>query len=258
MTFLVAGALARSAGALDRFEVQVYEPDLNRPGQFGLELHSNYTLRGNSAPEYAGQVPPDRVARFTLEPALGVTNWLEVGAYLQAMIAPDVGAQWAGWKLRTKFVLPVELTTPWFCGINLELGRMPKRVEEEGWANEIRPFLGFNNGRILVDFNPILGYALTGPDKFKPDFEPAGKLSFNTQRGFSLGAEYYSSLGRFAKGFDVWKSQEHMLFGVFDLAPPSGADDEAGAWELNLGVGRSLTAAPGPEWLVKGIVGRAF
>jgi hypothetical protein len=88
--------LSRPAQAMDRFEIQVYEPDMNKPGQFGLELHSNYTMRGTKTPEYVGQVPPNHVARFTLEPAIGVTRWLEVGAYLQALVAPDVGAQWGG------------------------------------------------------------------------------------------------------------------------------------------------------------------
>ncbi len=256
---LALAAVSSTAAALDRFEIQVYEPDMNKPGQFGLELHSNYTMGGTKTPEYEGQVPPNHVARFTLEPAIGVTRWLEVGAYLQAMVAPDVGAQWGGWKLRTKFVVPTELTRPWFIGINLELGRVPKRVEEEGWANELRPLLGFNNGHILIAFNPIIGYALTGPDKLKPDFEPAGKVAINTQHGFALGAEYYTSLGLISKGFEPWGNQEHMLYGTFDLAEPANAkEEEEGDWELNVGVGRSLTNAPGPQWIVKAIVGKPF
>jgi hypothetical protein len=256
---LLATLLSRQARAIDRFEIQVYEPDMNKPGQFGLELHSNYTVRGSKTPEYEGQVAPDHVARFTLEPAYGVTKWLELGAYLQAMVAPDVGAKWGGLKFRTKFVLPYEQTRPWFLGINLEVGQVPKRVEEAGWANEFRPLLGFNNGYVLVDVNPIFGYALSGGDKLKPDFEPAGKVSINTQRGFAIGAEYYSSLGLISKGFESWGNQEHMLFGTFDLvAPAARKEEDAGDWELNVGVGRALTSVPGPEWLVKAIVGRAF
>jgi len=259
LVLMSAVAVSTQASALDRFEIQVYEPDMNKPGQFGLELHSNYTMRGTRTPEYDGEIPPNGVARFTLEPAFGITKWFELGAYLQTMIAPDEGAKWAGWKLRTKFAVPYELTKPWFVGINLELGRVPKRVEEEGWANEFRPILGFNNGHVLIDVNPIFGYALTGPDRLKPDLEPAGKVAINTQRGFALGAEYYAGLGLVSKGLEPWSNQEHLLFGTFDLAERAAAhdaDDEG--WELNVGVGRSLTSAPGPQWLIKTIVGRPF
>jgi hypothetical protein len=256
---LAVAGLSTTAFAMDRFEIQVYEADTNKLGQFGLELHSNYTLKGTSTPAYDGQVPPNHVAHFTLEPAFGITRWLELGGYLQAMVAPDVGAQWGGWKLRTKFVVPTELTLPWFFGINLEIGRVPKKVDEQGWANEFRPILGFNNGHVLIDVNPIFGYALTGPDKLKPDFEPAGKFALNTQRGFALGLEYYSSLGLFSKGFDALGNQEHMLFGTFDLSEPANAkEEEEGDWELNVGLGRSLTNAPGREWIVKAIVGKPF
>jgi hypothetical protein len=257
--FAAATTLAPPCFALDRFEIQVYEADMNKPGQFGLELHTNYTLKGTSTPDYEGQVPPHHVARFTLEPALGVTRWLELGAYLQMLVGPDVGAQWGGWKVRAKFVLPNDSTRPWFFGINMELGRVPTRVEEEGWANEFRPIIGFDNGHILLDVNPIFGYALTGPDKFKPEFEPAGKIAVNTQRGFSIGAEYYAELGLVTRGFEPLRAQEHMLFGTFDLTNPANAKEEDDTdWELNIGVGRSLTSAPGPEWVAKAIVGRAF
>ncbi|MBI5531096.1 MAG: hypothetical protein HY898_00170 [Deltaproteobacteria bacterium] len=251
--------LASPSFAVDRFEIQVYEADVNRPGQLALELHTNYTLQGTRTPSYEGEIAPNHVGRMTLEPALGLTEWLELGAYLQTLVAPDEGARWAGWKGRLKFVIPTRLTAPWFLGINMELGRVPRAVEEQGWANEFRPILGFNNGHWLFDINPIFGYALTGADKFKKDFEPAGKIAWNTQKGFSVGVEYYAGLGLLRNGFDPWSKQEHLLFGVFDLAHPAGAsDDEEGEWELNVGLGRALTQADGPKWLVKTIVGRAF
>ena len=250
-----------AAQATDKFEIQVYEPDMNRPGQFALELHSNYTLQGHKHPDYPGEVPPHHVGRFTLEPALGITEWLELGAYLQAMVSPDQGAQWAGWKGRAKFVLPTRFTAPFFFGINIEVGKVPKQVEEDGWANEFRPIIGYDDGWVLIDVNPIFGYALTGPDRFKVDIEPAGKVTINTQKGFAIGAEYYSGLGMLSRGLSPWARQEHVLFGVLDLKQPKGSSQDAGedgGWELNLGVGRGLTAATGAQWIIKAIVGRAF
>lgn len=250
---------ALPAAAMDKFEIQVYQGEHNDPGQFALELHTNYTASGHAAPAWPGETPPDRALRFTLEPAYGLTQWLEVGAYLQLMVSPDGGAQFGGWKLRTKLIAPEAWGLPLTLGINVEVGRVPLHVEEEGWANEFRPIIGWEHGRFSVTVNPIFGFALTGPDAFKPDFEPAAKAKLNTNLGFSLGVEYYAALGRFDQGFVAVKEQEHVLFAVLDLEPPAGTPaDKAGPWELNLAVGKGLTLATPQQWLVKAIVGRAF
>jgi hypothetical protein len=257
-----------SARALDRFEIQVYQAEINDPGQLGLELHLNFTARGVRAPEYPGAVPPDRVARLTLEPAVGVTEWLELGAYLQLAVAPGGDARFGGTKLRAKLVLPERvqraLGLPVFLGLNAEIGRIPHAFEQAGWANEFRPIIGWKGDRWLLAVNPIFGYALSGPDRLKVDLEPCAKVSFDTRRGFAVGAEYYAGLGAIADGFLPRRDQEHLLLGVVDLVPPAAAPQAEGSpahaspWELNVGVGGALTAATGQHLLVKAIVGRAF
>ncbi len=247
---------ALPARAMDKFEIQVYQGEHNDPGQASAELHSNYTIEGHSGPAYPGETPPDGVLRLTLEPALGITAWLEIGAYLQAMIAPGHGAQFAGWKLRTKLVLPERFGLPLVLGINIEIGRVPRSVEDEGWANEFRPIIGLPLGRFTFTFNPLFGFALTGPDAGKPDFEPAFKAKWNTNLGFAVGLEHYAGLGRFDQGFVGLHQQEHLTFAVVDLEPAQGQPESP--WELNLAVGRSLTDATPQRWLLKAIVGRAF
>ena len=255
-------AAAAPARAIDRFEIQVYEADVNDPGQLGLEAHLNFTARGTRTPEYAGQVPPDEVGRLTLEPAVGVTPWLELGAYLQLMRAPGGDGRFAGTKARAKLVVPESLGLPVFLGLNVEVGRVPRAVEEQRWANEFRPILGWRGGRWLVAVNPIFGYALSGPDRFRPDLEPCGKVAFDTRLGFSVGAEYYASLG-FVNDLAPLRDEEHLLFAVVDLvprspAPAAGSPARGSPWELNVGVGASLTDAPGPHVIAKVIAGRAF
>lgn len=255
LLFFSCALAATPAWAVDPFEIQVYEADVNRPGQFGLELHTNYSLKGHTVPEYEGQIAPNHIAHFTLEPALGITDWFELGAYLQFMATPE-GNRFGGVKLRGKFVLPERLTKPFFAGINAEIGRVPRTVEEEGWANEFRLFIGWSNGRFLVDINPIVGYALSGPDRFRPDVEPAGKVAVNTDLGFQLGVEYYAGLGLASEGFSPWKQQEHLVFATFDLVPPVGHGESP--WELNVGVGRGLTDGTPNHWIMKVIIGRSF
>jgi len=249
-------SIAMPALAMDKFEIQVYQGEHNEPGQASLELHSNYTLRGHEEAAYDGETPPDGALRFTLEPAIGVTDWLEFGAYLQSMVSPSNGAEFGGWKLRSKFIVPARLGLPVILGINVELGRVPRRVEEEGWANEFRPIIGIALHGFAFTFNPIFGFALTGPDAGRPDFELAIKGKWNTNRGFALGLEHYAALGRFDQGFVGLHQQEHITFAVFDLEAPEGQPDSG--WELNVAVGRSLTEATPQRWIAKAIIGRAF
>ncbi|MGC4066123.1 MAG: hypothetical protein QM784_16045 [Polyangiaceae bacterium] len=254
-----------------------YEAEVNRPWQPGLELHTNYTFAGQKTPEYEGQEVPHHALRLTLEPALGITEFLEVGAYLQNMMNRDGEYRFSGFKLRTKFVVPKRYTGKFFFGLNAEIGKVPRAIEAEGWANEFRPIIGWYNGTWLFDVNPIFGYALSGSEKFRPDLEPGGKIGFNTQRGFMIGAEYYAGLGLLTSVSPV-SEQSHLLFLTFDLAephtvlpePPPAAptdpnhgavtakEDDEEDWELNIGFGRSLTDATPQQWILKTIVGRAF
>lgn len=253
---LMATTLTEQSLGMDLFEIQVYQDDVNEPGHLGLEVHANYTIAGRKRPDYAGEQPPNHVARLTLEPALGITEFFELGAYLQNMMNDDGQYRFSGVKLRGKFVLPERYTHRFFFGLNIEFGRVPKTVEQEGWANEFRPIAGWYDGHWLFDVNPIVGYALSGADKFKPDFEPAGKVGFNTQYGFMLGAEYYSGLGLLASPSPI-REQDHLLFAVFDLAEAAESTTEQ-PWELNLGFGKGLTSATPQQWIMKAIVGRSF
>jgi hypothetical protein len=155
------------------------------------------------------------------------------------------------------------LGLPVFLGLNAEVGRIPKAFEPNGWANEFRPIVGWRDDSWLVVVNPIFGYALTGPDRFKPELEPCGKIAWNTQRGFSLGAEYYAGLGAPGDGFLPWRSQAHLLFAVLDLAPPAAqggaaTHEQDSPWELNLGAGLGLTAETAQHLVLKVILGRSF
>jgi hypothetical protein len=251
----LAVAAAFPAAAFDKFEIQVYEPEINEPGHLGVELHSNFTARGSRTPAYPGEIPPWHTARFTLEPALGVTSWLELGAYLQVYDAPAHGFQYGGSKLRAKLVAPELLGPNFFLGLNVEVGRVVKELEQDQWANELRPFLGWQGKWLLVDVNPIIGYALSGKDAFRPVFEPASKVAVNTQLGFAVGAEYYAELG-FIDDLLPASEQSHYLFGVVDLVEPHGRPSSG--WEVNLAVGGGISGPTDQQLIVKTIVGRSF
>jgi hypothetical protein len=234
-------ARARRAEAVDHFEIQVYQGDINQPGQFGLELHSN--IAASRAADAHG------LWRNTLEPSLGVLPWWELGAYFQmAVAASDPQTYFGGFKLRSKFILPPGHTGDFIFGLNLEVGRGGAALGEADWDMEVRPILALSRPSVLLAFNPILGWAITGDRHGSPDFEPAAKAEWNTQRHLGIGLEYYAGLGLLFEPLPAQR-QEHLLYLAADLIDT--------AFELNLGIGRGLTQAT-DAWILKMIFGLGF
>jgi hypothetical protein len=245
---------AAPARAGDLFEIQVYEGDLQAPGELGLELHLNQTFRGVRTRAWASEVPPDRVGRATLEPSWGLTPWLELGAYLEGFAGPD-GAAFGGWKVRTKWIVPSTLGLPVRLGLNVELAHLPIAVDQVAWSMELRPIVSGDLGRFTVTLNPIVGVALSGPDHGHADLEPALKVRWDTRLGGAVGLEWFAGLGRLDAP-DPLRSQSHLVLATFDLLARPGEPD--GPWELNLGVGGGLTAETPQHLVVKAILGRSF
>jgi hypothetical protein len=247
---IVALALApRAARAVDPFEIQVYEGDINDPRQAGIELHTNFTAAGRATPAFPGEAVPDGALRITAEPSFGVLRWWELGAYLQLATTPAHSqAHWGGFKLRSKFVAPWRVAGRVTIGVNFEVGRGVAVLGSNEWDTEMRPIIALPFGRFFFAFNPILGWALTGERSGVPEFEPCAKLRWDTGRGFGLGLEYYAGLGRLSE-VPAFSAQEHVLYLVGDLLD--------GPIELNVGVGRGLSDATS-AWTIKAIVGKAF
>jgi len=194
--------------AVDPFEIQVYDGSADAPGQAGLEVHLNR--------------PKGGPVHLTFEPSFGITEFWELGGYFQT-----ADGEYAGVKLRSKFVTPESFDPNFRFGLNFELSRIPN----EGWGGEIRPILAWENDRFLVAVNPIVS--------FPAEFEPAGmaKVKFGI---FGAGFEYYAAPAE----SEQYLFQTLDLFGVKDV-------------EVNLGVGEGLTSAS-QSLIFKMILGYAF
>ena len=239
---LVLAALggAVPARAQDAFEIQVYDAVTAGPLEPGLEIHLNHFLQGTTTPSEAGEVPTEHLTHLTFEPHLGLTHWWEVGMYLQTVLRPDGGWDSGGVKLRTKFRWPDPVGAFRFA-LNIEVARVSKRYEADGWSGELRPIVDARWGRWYVAVNPILSFTFAGPDAWKPNLEPAFKASFDVQSSWAIGLETYSAFGPIGS-FLPWDQQVHRIFAVVDAS-----------WNwfaLNFGVGYGT----GPEkWIVKAI-----
>lgn len=243
LLFLAAFSNAGRAALSD--EIQVYEDSINKPGEFGLEVHANRTAKGRSQPDYPGEVTPSRGLRVTPEFSWGWARTLELGFYLPMLFdAPD-RSHFAGPKFRVKW-LPVQ--TPeaggFFMGLNWEFATVRERFDAARNGMEFRPIIGYRNPQWLAVFNPVLGYDVTkGYREGGTSFSPAFKLSRTLAPGFGAGFEYYADLGKLAN-ISPQAEQGHTLYLALDI--------DRGPVPFNFGIGRGLNSAT-DKWTVKAI-----
>jgi hypothetical protein len=241
--------VAKNAHAGDPFEIQVYDGTANNPGVPGLELHLNDWATGNK-----GSTPPEAPLggqfHATLEPSFGLTPFWEIGAYLQGAVRTDIGeVDWAGVKLRSKFVTPPSWDPHWRLGVNFEVSYLPKAYDHDGWGSEIRPIVAWHDENWLFAFNPIFDQPLSGSDASQgPSFQPALKAA-RTVGPIALGIEYYATLGPLT-AIEPWQHQTQQIFEVVDLVAIEH-------FELNAGIGEGLTA-DSDGVVLKMIVGYEF
>lgn len=249
LCFLAVCGVSAVARAGDPFEIQVYDGTANPPGVPGIELHLNDWATGNR-----GSAPPEAPLHgqfhATLEPSFGLTPFWELGAYLQGAVRADDGAtDWAGVKLRSKFVTPESFDLHWRLGVNFEVSYLPATYDADRWGSEVRPIVAWHDDDWLFALNPIVDQSLAGAGASQgPSFQPAFKAA-RTVGPVALGFEYYATFGPFS-ALLPWKDQQQQVFEVVDLVSVE-------RFELNLGVGEGLTESSAGI-VVKAIVGYEF
>jgi hypothetical protein len=241
-------ASAREAPAVDPFEIQVYDGTANPVGVPGLELHLNDWATGHRD-AVSPELPLHGQFHATLEPSYTLLPFWELGGYLQTALREDGTFDYAGVKLRSKFVTPPGWNARWRLGVNLELSILPETYDHDRWGTEVRPIVAWQSDTWLFAVNPILGQPLAGSDASDgPSFEPALKAAW-TVGPVALGLEYYASFGPLG-ALLPWRSQEHYVYEVVDLLAVEHL-------ELNAGLGQGLT--PESAGIVaKAIVGYTF
>ncbi|CAG1007107.1 hypothetical protein BURK2_03556 [Burkholderiales bacterium] len=250
---LMVGALAIGGmGAADALaapdEIQVYTEEINDPGEFGLEQHLNYTIKGEKTESYPGQMVSHHVTQVTPEFSYGITNTLEAGLYVPVAFTPDGSAFLNGLRLRLKYIAPRQNDDAFFYGLNVEVGRDSRRTSESISGMEFRPIVGYRNADWLVSFNPILNLALAANVSHQPQFEPALKLTHSVGKGIGAGFEYYGEFGSLSHLLPS-SERAHTLYAVLDV--------ETHGFDINFGIGRGFVNA-GDDWVMKGIIALPF
>jgi hypothetical protein len=228
-------------------EIQVYTDDINKPGEFGLELHVNTTLKGRKTPDYPGDSPPHHGLRFTPEFSYGLSKDWEAGLYFPTVRNADGNFSASGAKLRLKWI-PLrgdEENGGWYVGANVELSSVNKRYSESRYSSELRIMTGYRAKEWHLAVNPIFGWDLSkGYRGGGPSFDLATKAVHDVTEGIALGVEYYSGLGKLARTLPS-SLQENTLYLVMDY--------DRKPWAFNIGIGKGLNGAT-DRWTLKTIV----
>ena len=214
-------------------EIQVYDATINAPGRSSVQLHSNYTPIGQKQPNFAGGIVPNHTLNGVPEWAYGVTDWLEMGAYL-----PLYSWTWNGRflidgaKLRAEFVVPHAQERSFFFGVNFELSFNADYWEPTRNSGEIRPIIGIRFGPVDLIANPILDTSFQGLGAL--DFAPAARVAYNFSESWAVAFEHYTDYGQLSH-FEPLARQQQTLFAVVDY--------KADPMSVEFGIGHGFTTA---------------
>jgi hypothetical protein len=243
---LAAATHAPEARAADE-EIQVYMDEMNKAGGYGLDVHLNYVPQGRGANvDYAGQMTSERRWRITPEWSYGLTDNLELGLYLPLLtVDPHGGGEWGGVKGRIKFIAPKPKDSPFFWGLNFELGRVRRGLDINPWNAELKGIAGYRTGPWTLAGNLNIDWMVSGPDHTPVSYQLATKISYAVRDDLSVGVENYNDLGTVSR-FGRFGENSQQVYLV--------ADKSFGRWDLNLGAGYGY-GQPEDTWTIKAIVG---
>jgi hypothetical protein len=242
----VTALLPATGRAQDNYEIQVYGSSLVPPHRTMVELHSNFTAEGRAA-VVDGLAPTEHAFHETLEVTHGFAPWLEVGFYVFTSVRDGNGWSWVGDHIRPRLAVPESWHWPVGVSLSTEVGYQRRAFSADTWTWEIRPIIDQQLGRWYWALNPALERSLQGENAGRGwEFSPNAAVSYDVSRQVTAALEYYGALGPVA-GFDPAPAQRHQLFVAVDL-------NVSPRWEINLGVGRGVTAST-DRLLLKTIIG---
>ncbi|HEY5405888.1 MAG TPA: hypothetical protein VIJ92_02325 [Ginsengibacter sp.] len=246
---LICLLIIQEAFSQDNYEIQVYGSEIVTLKATMVELHSNYT-GGGSLIEENGVLPTHHIIHETIEITHGFTNWFEVGFYFFNAIGNEGRTNYVGSHIRPRVRVPDNWHWPVGVSLSLEAGYQKLQYSEDDWTLEIRPIIDKTFGKWYIAFNPAFEKSLHGLNSRKGYiFAPNVKGSYNVNKAWAPGLEYYGSVGGLFE-FLPFKEQQQQLFAVIDI-------NAWEKWELNFGYGQAFTKAA-DNGIIKVIVGYRF
>ena len=101
LALLALGCWPALALAQANYEIQVYGADMVPADNLMVELHSNFTVEGQTD-TIDGVYPTNHQEHETLELTEGINGWSEVGFYVFTSEQDGHGVQWVGDHIRPR------------------------------------------------------------------------------------------------------------------------------------------------------------
>jgi hypothetical protein len=232
---LLATLVTPVAQAVYLDEIQVYDGEMNEPGEFGLELHANTTISGQTVPSFPNQRVSQGGFRLTPEFSYGLSKHFELGFYTPLIWTPDYGFETAGYKPRIKW-MPIlnNETQPWAVGLNFEYSVFNSGMDFPRKSAEFRGIIAWEKDKWSLAFNPVIDSSRSeGQDSswvFNYQARVIRKYSGDFITGY--GMEYYA--GQSAVNNIDTTSQPKQVYAILELKTPPGF---LGGTNVHMGLG---------------------
>lgn len=218
-------------------EIQVYDGEITKQGEFGLELHLNTTITGNSTPQFPNQRVSERGVRFTPEFKYGLTNTIELGFYTPFIYTPEYGYETAGYKPRIKW-MPIQgsETQPFSFGLNVEYSVFNDGMEIPRKGLEYKFIGAWDKDKWSFAGNAMFSTALSDGQDRNPNFYFSLRGIYHLNEEITgMGLEYYQGVGPIGS-MATPEDRGSQLFAVVELNPKSGFMSQFD-WHIGVGYG---------------------
>jgi hypothetical protein len=209
---LVLALPAAPARALNFFELEVYPATTEGQGLHEVEVHTNYVPDGRRPTEEELEGEEFRrqgLFRTSLEYNYGLTDKIDVAAYLDLAWPNGEGPQYAGNRFRARGALfdqgrfPVDLG--WY--FEVELPQMDPATLEL----EFRPIISRDFGRFSIDLNPSFELPTVTSERRTFEFNYGARILYRLSPSLEPAIEFYGGIGEI-RDVDPVKEQEHYIF----------------------------------------------
>ena len=207
---LIAALLsATPADALNFFELEVYPATTE--GQGVHEIENLTTFVGNGRAEAGAETPRHRLLRTSLEYNYGLTDRIDVAAYLDLQRPNGQDVEYAGSRARARGAVWEKGRFPVDLGWYLE-AEIP-HDDESQLELEFRPILSRDIGRFSLDLNPVFELPTVSEERRTLGFNYAARVYYRLSRDFYPGVEFFGGIGQI-RAIDSSREQEHYVFPV--------------------------------------------
>src|SRR5437016_5563156 len=232
------------ARALNFFELEVYPATTEGKGLHELETTTSFVANGRAS-RFDGEDEParHRLLRSSLEYGYGLTDRIDVAAYLDLQRPNGGDVEYAGVRFRARGALAEKGEYPIDLGWYVE-AEVPHGTESD-LELEFRPLLSRDVGRFSFDLNPAFELPTVSAERRTLEFNYAARVYYRLWRNLIPGVEFYGGIGQI-RAIDGTREQEHYVF-------PTLYGRGGRGLKLLAGPGFGLTRASDPVILKVGV-----